>query len=235
MTDVFDEMLAATPDTATVEAPESNAENTSEWPKRVSLPAGEKPEGSVTIPEFADHVNRDLIRAEAARLIADDVDPLDAAVQAGSAAINPASFYQAIRAQRNPMPHYVVESETEVEEKDAEGNVTGTKIEKSEKTFVPLDVALEWWKNKPIRGAGGGASRTEDDIEKRLVRAGKKFADLDSAKKRLVKLQDNIKRMTEQVDKYDGYLKADGKTWDEAKAAYEASVEADEEETVIEG
>lgn len=234
MTSIFDDMIAGqaeqTEQTEATNAPAETAEtNASDWPKTVTLPAGERPEGSETVAEFADRVNKARVRERVAELIAQDVDAADAAVQALADQVNQASFYQAVKAQRNPMPHYVVQYEVPV--LDAEGNETGeTKTE--EKTFVPIDVALDWWKNRPTRG-GGGAARSEEDVEKRLIKAGKKLADLNSARERLTKLEANIKRMEGQVEKYQEWLAADGKTLEDATAAYEKAVEAEEAEKAI--
>lgn len=228
MTDVFDDMLTATSDTGA----ETQNETESEWPKLVNLPAGERPEGTVIVSEFVDIVNKALIRERMAALLGEGVDPLDASVQAADAALPPSTFYQSVKAQRNPLPHYVVRSEIEVDERDSEGNVTGTKTETVEKTYIPTDVALEWWKNRPTRGAAG-AARSEEDVAKRLVRAGNKIANLTAAEARLAKTQALVEKLREQVAKYDEWLAADGKTREDAVKAHEAKVEKDEAEKAI--
>src|SRR5688572_10449472 len=99
----------------------------SEWPKLITdLGPGQRPEGSVTVTEFSDHINRLRVRARVAELIEQGVDPVDAAVQATGDSVAPSTFYQAVRAQRNPLPHFIVRTTQDVEEKDADGNVTGT-------------------------------------------------------------------------------------------------------------
>lgn len=234
MTDIFDDLVAGkTEGTSEAEGTEATAEagetNAAEWPKTLTLPAGERPENSATVAEFADIVNKQLVRERVAELLAQDVDVVEAATQAISSQVNQASFYQAVKAQRNPMPHFVVQYEVAV--LDGEGNETGeTKTE--EKTYVPVDVALDWWRNRPTRG-GGGAARSEEDVEKRLYRAGKKVADLKAAQSRLAKLTENVDRMKSQVENYEKLLEADGKSLDDATAVYEKALEAEEAEKAI--
>lgn len=235
MTDIFADLVAekgTDPEAGTTNASaESNETNASEWPKTLTLPAGESPEGAVQIAEFAKLVNEKVVGAEVERLLGEGKKPLEAAMEAMSAQVSQASFYQAVKGQRNPMPHYVVNYEVPV--LDDDNNETG-ETKTDTKIFVPVDVALDWWENRPTRGAGG--SRTsEEDLGKRLYRAGKKVADLKAAEERLAKLTDNVNRMRGQVEDYQKRLEADGKTLDDATAAYEAQVEKDEAEKAIEG
>lgn len=231
MTDTFLDSLIETTEAGTETTEESNG-----WPKVLDLPKGERPEGSLTVSEFAEKVNNEIIRNKVQELLAADVPLVDAAVQAANEQVAAGSFYQAIKAQRNPMPHYVVRHVTDVDDKDAEGNVTGTHEETEEKTFVPETEGLEWWNTRPTRGSGGSAARgSEEDIAKRLVRAGKKVQALNSAKARLAKVQELVDKFQSQVDKYEELLKGSGNTLDDAKAAAEASDEAEEAENAIEG
>lgn len=233
---IFDDMLAETSapegesETQATDAPaEATDTNAGDWPQTVTLPAGERPEGSVTVAEFADLVNKQVVEARVTELLSEGKTPLEAAMEAMTSQVSQASFYQAVKAQRNPLPHYIVKHEVAVV--DAEGNATGA-TETTEKTYIPADVALEFWKTRPTRGAGAARS-TEEEIEKRLYRAGKKVADLKAAQERLVKLTENVKRMEGQVSDYKARLEADGKTLDDATAAYEAQVEKDEAEKAI--
>lgn len=237
MTDIFADLVnergtnpEADPDTDSTNAPaEATETNAAEWPKTLTLPAGEAPEGAVQVAEFAKIVNERVVSERVQELLAAEKTPLEAAMEAMTSQVNQASFYQAVKAQRNPLPHYVVQYEVPV--LDAEGNETSeTKTE--EKTFVPVEVGLDWWKNRPTRG--GGVSRSsEEDIEKRLFRAGKKVADLTSARERLAKLTAVVAKMEGQVGDYQKRLEADGKTLDDATAAYEAQAEKDEAEKEI--
>lgn len=240
MTDIFDEMLAdqggatatatAEPTTEPTATPAEPVDtNASEWPKTVTLPVGETPEGAVSVADFAKLVNEQVVKDRVAELLAQDMAPQDAVVEALAATVNQASFYQAVKGQRNALPHYIVKYEVPV--LDADGKETGeTKTE--EKTFVPVEIGKDWWKNRPTRG-GGGAPRSEEDVAKRLVRAGKKAANLKAAEARLAKLESNVKAMREQVAKYTEWLTADGKTIDEAIAAHEAEVEKEEASNAI--
>ena len=218
------------------QAPADSAEGTdnSEWPKLITdLAPGERPEGSVTVTEFADHINRLRVRSRVKELIEqEDMDPVDAAVQATADSVAPSTFYQAVRAQRNPLPHFVVRTTQDVEEKDADGNVTGTSAKVDERTYIPLDAATEWWENRPSKGASG-VSRSEDDVQKRLVKAGRKFAQLTAAQERLAKVQAQVDKFTAQMDKYDALLSADGKTRDDAVKAAEDADEATEADKAI--
>lgn len=212
--------------------------NSGEWPKVISLPKGERPEGSLTISEFADKVNAEVVRAKVKELMSGDnpMDAVDAAVAATAEQVAAGSFYQAVRAQRNPMPHYVVRSETDVDVTDENGEVTGTNTEVDEKIYVPETEGLEWWNNRPTRGSGGSAARgSEEDIQKRLVRAGKKLQALEAVKARLTKVEELRDKFQSQVDKYEELLKGSGHTLDDAKAAAEAADEADEADKAIEG
>lgn len=231
MTDIFEDLVAeqATKAESTNAPAEQAQENASDWPKRVTLAAGETPEGAVPIAEFGKLVNEQVVSDRVSELLAEGKTPLEAAMEAMTSQVNPASFYQAVKAQRNPLPHYVVTYEVPV--LDDEGKETGeTKAE--EKFFIPREVGLEWWKNRPTRG-GGGAARSEEDVEKRLIKAGKKIADHDAAVARYAKLAENIARMKGQIEKYEQLLAADGKTLDDAKAAYEAQLEKEEAEKAI--
>lgn len=235
MTDIFDDLVANRTDevseaTEPTNAPaEASDTNASEWPKRVTLAAGERPEGSLTVAEFSEVVNKQLVKERVEQLMADGASPLEAAMEAMTAQVSQASFYQSVKAQRNPMPHYIVTYEVAVVGED--GAETG-EVKSDEKTFIPTKIALDWWKNRPTRGAGAGRS-SEEDLGKRLYRAGKKIADLKAAQERLVKLTENVKRMEGQVEDYQKRLEADGKTLDDATTAYEAQVEKDEAEKAI--
>jgi hypothetical protein len=231
MTDTFLDNLIET-----TEVDNTTDETTGEWPKVVDMPKGERPEGSLTVSEFAEKVNADIIRNKVQELLAADVPLVDAAVQAAAEQVAAGSFYQAIKAQRNPMPHYVVRSEFDVEDVDAEGNVTGTHPEVDEKTYIPEAEGLAWWQNRPTRGSGGsGAKGSEEDIAKRLVRAGKKVQALKAAQARLAKVQELVNKFQGQVDKYEELLKGSNHTLADAEKAAEESDEANEEANAIEG
>lgn len=231
---VFDDMIAGTPtaDQPTEQAAEGteNAEtNASEWPKTLTLPAGEAPEGAVPVAEFSKLVNQKVVEARVQELLTSGKSALEAAMEAMTAQVNQASFYQAVKGQRNALPHYVVRYEVDVT--DDEGKPTGEK-KTDEKVFIPVEVGMNWWENRPTRG-GAGASSSEEDLKKRLFRAGKKAANLAKAEERLTRLTETVKTMREQLDSYIERLSADGKTLDDAKAAYEASEEANEEANAI--
>lgn len=243
-TNIFDEVLAgvstgkheaeqATAETEQATAPaEAEQTNGSEWPKTLTLPVGERPEGSATVAEFADIVNRELVKAEVERLMSDeDKSPVEAAMAAMNVQVSQASFYQAVKAQRNPIPFYTVRHEVPV--LDDNGQDTG-EVKVDEKTYIPVDVALEFWKNRPTRGGAGVGRSTEEELEKRLYRAGKKLADLKAAQERHAKLTANIERMKGQVDDYQKRLEVDGKTLDDATEAFEAQQESEEAESAIE-
>lgn len=227
---IFDDMIAGTgtPESTDVTA-ETAETNASEWPKTVTLPAGEAPEGAVPVAEFSKIVNEKVVKDRVTELLNDGLAPADAVVQALAAQVNQASFYQAVKGQRNAMPHYKVQYEVSV--LDDEGAETG-EVKNEEKIFVPVDVALAWWENRPTRG-GGGAARSDEDVAKRLIKAGKKAADLEAARERHAKLTANIERMTVQLNRYVELLEADGKNLDDAKAAHEAEAEKDEAEKAI--
>lgn len=236
MTDIFADLVAEkgtnpeadAPNTG-VEAAESAETNASEWPKTLTLPVGEAPEGAVSVAEFAKAVNEKVVGDRVQELLAESKSPLEAAMEAMTAQVNAASFYQAVKAQRNPLPHYVVTYEVPV--LDDDNKETGeTKTE--EKFFVPVEVGLDWWTNRPTRG-GAGTRTSEEDLGKRLYRAGKKVADLKSAKERHAKLTAVVEKMTAQVEDYQKRLEADGKTLYDATAAYEAQAEKDEAEKAI--
>lgn len=234
---IFDDVLAETSGkhegTDATEGTDVTAESTDtnagEWPKVLNLPVGERPEDAVQVAEFADIVNKELVGARVSELMAEGKSAVEAAMEAMNAQVSQASFYQAVKAQRNPLPHYKVRYEVPV--LDENGQDTG-ETKTDEKVFIPVEVGVEFWKNRPTRGAG--VSRTsEEDLGKRLVRAGKKAADLDAAKKRLAKLQANVERMEKQLADYQERLAADGKTLDDATAAYEADQESGEAENAI--
>lgn len=238
-TNIFDEVLAETAvtgkheaDAATEQAaPEAEAAetNASDGKTVMTLPVGETPEGAVQVAEFAKAVNDQLVGERVQQLLSEGKSALEAAMEGMTAQVSQASFYQAVKAQRNPLPH--IEVRYNVPVLDENGQDTGeTKVDT--KVFIPLEAGLEFWKNRPTRG-GAGAARTEEDIEKRLYKAGKKLADLNAAKARLEKLTENVKRMQGQVDKYNEWLTADGKTLADATAAYEAQAEKDEADNAI--
>jgi hypothetical protein len=230
MSDFLDTLIETT------EADNATEETSGEWPKVVDLPKGERPEGSLTVSEFVEKVNNELVRTKVRSLIDEGVDPIDAAVQATGEQVAAGSFYQAIKAQRNPMPHYVVRSEFDVDDVDSEGNVTGTHPEVDEKTYIPESEGMEWWQNRPTRGSGGtGARGSEEDIAKRLVRAGKKVQALNAAKARLAKVEELVAKFQGQVDKYEELLKGSGHTLADAEKAAEEADEKDEAEKTIEG
>lgn len=238
-TDIFDEVLTDTagkheanaesaPEAA--ESPAQVAETNADAAKTVvTLEPGQTPEGAVLVAEFAKIVNEKAVEAEVQRLLDEGKSPVEAAMSALSVQVSQATFYQAVKAQRNPLPH--IEARYNVPVLDENNQDTGeTKVET--KVFIPVETGLEFWQNRPTRGQGGPA-RSEEDVAKRLVKAGKKLADLNSAKERLEKLQANIKRMEGQVEKYEEWLAADGKTLADATAAYEAEQENEEAEKAI--
>lgn len=233
MTDIFDEVLAeqGTKPEAEAEAteteqanpPAETAETNADSAKTIlTLPVGEAPEGAVPVAEFAKLVNEKLVAAEVERLMTEEGKTVvEAAVAAMNAQVSQANFYQAVKAQRNPLPHYEVRYNVPV--LDENGQDTGeTKVDT--KVFIPVEAGLEFWKNRPVRGSGAAAA-SEETVEKRLIRAGKKKSDLDAAQKRLAKLTATVERMKTQLAKYTELLSADGKTIDEAVEAYEKSVE----------
>lgn len=236
---IFDDVLAATsgnteaegaPEAEATEAPAEATETNAESAKTVmTLEPGQTPEGAVLVAEFAKIVNENAVKSEIERLIGEGNGPVEAAMEALNAQVSQATFYQAVKAQRNPLPH--IEVRYNVPVLDENGQDTGqTKVET--KVFIPVEAGLEFWKNRPTRGAGGPA-RSEEDVTKRLVKAGKKIADLKAAQERYEKLGENIKRMQGQVDKYEEWLTADGKTLADATEAYEAEQEKAEAEKAI--
>lgn len=232
---IFDEVLADTTGKheASAEATEPTAEATetnADSAKTVmTLEPGQTPEGAVLVAEFAKIVNENAVKAEIERLLGEGKSAVEAAMEALNAQVSQATFYQAVKAQRNPLPH--IEVRYNVPVLDENNQDTGdTKVET--KVFIPVEAGLEFWKNRPTRGAGG-AARSEEDVEKRLLKAGKKIADLKAAQERYEKLGENIKRMQGQVEKYGEWLAADGKTLDDATAAYEAEQEKAEAENAI--
>lgn len=222
------EPAAKAPETSTDETP-------SEWPKSVS----EKPEGAVTVSDFAAEVNKKIVRDKMGELLALGTDPIEAALQAKDNEVPASTFYQAVKALRNPLPHYIVRTTEDVPVKDSEGNDTGnTETKVTEKTFVPLDVALEWWDNKPARGAGASGNRTDEQVDSLVLRAGKLYQKLHAPKTGLIA---RLARTQEQHDKavklhasYTDRLTAEGKSWDDAHTAYDAWAATQEADKTIE-
>lgn len=237
-TNIFDEVLADvspgkheadTETQATEQAAQVAETNASDAKTVLTLPAGEAPEGAVQVAEFAKLVNEKLVGDRVQELLSEGKAPYEAAMEALNAQVSQASFYQAVKAQRNPLPHYEVRYEIPVV--DENGAETG-EVKVETKVFIPVEAGIEFWQTRPTRG-GGGAARTEEDIEKRLFRAGKKAVNLRSAEARLEKLTENVKSMREQLEKYTEWLTADGKTLDDAIKVYEDAQEAEEAENAI--
>lgn len=184
-------------------ADEATPENTNEWPKTVDS----TPDGVKTVQEFADHIKALLVE----KLVNEGVSLYDAIAQ--NSRVNTNSVYQYTRREKNPMPSYLVKTTNE------DGTPGDPKI------FIPTDEATEWWMNRPERGSGAGLG--EQDVEKLLYKAGKKAALVEKLLKRKVALDEAIEKQSKLRDRYGERLAENGKTWDEANAAYQSKVEED--------
>ena len=175
-----------------------------EWPKTVDA----APEGAKTVQEFADHIKALVVE----KLVSDGTSLYDAIAQ--NSRVNTNSVYQYTRRDKNPMPSYLVRTKNE------DGTAGDPKI------FIPTIEATEWWMNRPERGSGGPAL-PEQDIEKLLYKAGKKAALVEKLVARKVTLDAAIEKQAKLRDRYGERLVENGKTWDEANAAYQSKVEQD--------
>lgn len=205
-TPMFDDLvhLQTTEQPAEPAAAESNGavqENPSEWPKMVDA----APEGAKTVQEFADHIKALLVEKQ----VSEGASLYDAIAQ--NSRVNTNSVYQYARREKNPMPSYLVRTTNE------DGTPGDPKI------CIPTDEATEWWMNKPERGAGSGLP--EQDVEKLLFKAGKKAALVKKLETRLVYVQELLEKQTKLRDRYGERLAENGKTWDEANAAFQSKVE----------
>lgn len=178
-------------------------ENTNEWPKTVEA----APEGAKTVQEFADHIKALLVE----RLVSEGVTIYDAVAEGSR--VNTNSVYQYTRRDKNPMPSLLVKTTNE------DGTAGESKI------YIPTDEATEWWMNRPERSTT--SNLPEEDVEKLLYKAGKKFALVERLEARRATLEGQIAKQTKLRDRYGERLTENGKTWDEAKAAYQSRVEED--------
>lgn len=188
---------------------------TSEWPKSVE----EIPDGSLTVSEFEKHLNKVLVGEETQRLLdAGETDPISAVTKALKVQVGYQTVVQAVNAKRHPLPSYVVRSTIVSEGKDDDGNPI--KVEKvQERTYIPVDIAMEAWRTRPTRGAGRVAEEN-DTNEGRLLRAGKVFAALEKAKARLARVTEQVESLTGKSDKHKGVLARHSLTEDAAIDAY---------------
>lgn len=192
---------------AVAETPtEATEETPSEWPKSVD----EAPEGAKTVQEFADHIKALLVE----KLVGEGVSLYDAIAQ--NSRVNTNSVYQYTRRDKNPMPSFLVRTTNE------DGTPGDPKI------FIPTDEATEWWMNRPERGAG--STLAADDVEKLLVKAGKKASQVADLEARLARVTAALEKQTKLRDRYGERLQENGKTWEEANAAFQATVEAEADE-----
>lgn len=147
------------------------------------------PDGAVSVTDFASWVSQVLMREK----IQDGLD-LD-----GTEYTIPQTVYQAIKAQRNPLPHVLVKDEDD---------------DKEPRVYVLRDEALIAWrerlaKNKE-RGTGAGvraSSRTPEDLLVLLADAVKRS---DYAVSRRTLWETNLDQATKLVTKYKGFLSEAG-------------------------
>lgn len=204
-TPMFDDLV----DLERPEQPEQPVEtseagdSTAEWPKTVDV----APEGAKSVQEFADHIKALLVE----RLVAEGT-PIYEAVAQGSR-VNTNSVYQYTRRDKNPLPSLLVKTTNE------DGTPGDPKI------LIPTEEATQWWMNRPERGPGAAGSLPEEDVEKLLYKAGKKAAYVQRLLSRKATLDAVIEKQTKLRDRYGERLMENGKSWDEANAAYQSKEE----------
>ena len=190
-----------------------------EWPKIVS----EVPEGALTVSQFVDHLNKQLVGDETKRLLdAGASDPISAVTEALTVQVGYQNVSQAVNAKNNPLPHYIVRTVVKSTTKTTndEGEEVEVETEKNvDRAYLPVDIALDAWKNRPTRSAGR-PSEDSDTNEGRALRAGKAFAALDAANARLARVTTQVAALTNKVDKHKAVLARNGLTEEDATNAY---------------
>lgn len=159
---------------------DDEAEKTEETPREV---LDEVPDGAISVPDFAAFVTQELMKAKFT-----NGEPLD-----GTEYTQAVSVYQAIKAQRNPLPHVLVKGDGE-----------------QPRVWLMRDEAFVAWKERLVRlvGRGTGAtrasSRTPEDNLILLAEAEKRrLYGLD----RKAMWEDDIAQRERLVAKYKGFLK----------------------------
>ena len=214
--DIFDGLATTeneTPTDANTDV-ETESEGPDTTPETPVATVSEVPAGAISVTEFAAQVSQLLMREKITK--GEELDGTEYTI--------PQTVYQAIKAQRNPLPHVLVK------DSDSEPRV-----------YVLFDAALVAWrerleKNKE-RGTGAGvraSSRTPEDLLMLLADAVKRS---HYAIDRRSLWESNLEQAEKLVAKYRGFLTEAGVensivdvAIEEAKATYasEAAVKAAE-------
>lgn len=215
----FDDLneTAVATDTAPASTDEA-PENTAKYPIILTdVPVGEVPEGTESVPAFAERLTRRNLFAEFE------------ATQKGETYDGPkgqvvaTSVYQTIKSVRDPLPHVLVKTTTTKDD--------GT-TETAERVYVLVDEALAVWDTRG-RGSGGTSARDLDPVQI-VLKAGKRRALLAKLEARLETLVAKVEKQKTLVGKSDAQLKEIDKTWDDAVTAHDewlASQEKDDEKS----
>jgi hypothetical protein len=171
-----------------------------------AFPVGEAPPGTATLPNFAGLLTLKLIQEKGP-----SVDNI----------VDKPVIYNSARAKRNPLPVVLVWAEGE------EGD------QKTATAFIPIEAGFKAWQERPVRGAGPTNTTTSArPIEDLFKDAAGKRAELTAMVARRDRLNERIEKATTQLEKYAGWLKARGKSWDDVSAwekANDASTQEAEE------
>lgn len=207
----FSDLTDLVPSADSTDTPaESSNGSSNEWPKTLTdVPAGEIPDGCVTVQDFAARISAKL----AEQKVAEGMDLFEAVA---ASQVLPQNFYNAIKRDKDPMPSVKVPTE---------GG--------EDRVYIPIDEATEWYLNRPARG-GSGAPRSEEEVTSRLRRAGSAKQKLDEMEARYEKFTARLDKQRSLVNRYGELLAEDGKTWEEATRVFEESAEAKEAANAIE-
>lgn len=142
------------------------------------------PAGTVSVTEFASIVTQRMMRAKIEQ--GEDLD--------GSEYVVPQAVYQTVKAQRDRIPHVLVQGEGD----------------KEARVYIKTDEAIVWWlaRNERLasRGSGSGARASQRSAEDLLLLLGAAVHKNLYAESRLAMWTKKLEQAGNLVTKYKGFL-----------------------------
>jgi len=173
-------LAAESADVENASSTDNSGESESESPVET---VAQVPDGAMSITEFAAFMTKTLMKAKF--MAGEDLD--------GTEYVVPQSVYQTVKAQRDRIPHVLVQGPD-----DNEARV-----------YVLTDLATSWWESRrerlATRGSGSqrASSRTPEDNLTLLAEAVKKSLYANDRSKMWIERIDQAAKL---VDKYKGFL-----------------------------